>query len=55
MENIHFQNPDIIKTAFKLYSEKNFDIVDCLLYGYKVIDSYDVKTFDVKLEKIIEK
>ncbi len=53
-ENIHFQNSDTIKLAFKVYSERNFDIVDCLLYAYCKNENYVIVTLDEKLRKFIE-
>lgn len=53
-ENIHFQNSDTIKLAFKVYFERNFDIVDCLLYAYCKNENYVIVTLDEKLRKFIE-
>lgn len=53
-ENIHFQNSDTIKLVFKVYSERNFDIVDCLLYAYCKNENYVIVTLDEKLRKFIE-
>ncbi len=55
MENVHFQNAETIRLAFKTYSEKNFDIVDCMLYAYSENEHYDVKTLDERLGKLIKK
>lgn len=54
LDSIHFQNNDTIKLAFKTYSEKNLDIVDCMLYAYYNNEHYDVETFDRKLSNLIE-
>lgn len=54
-ENIHFQNSGTIGLAFEIYAEKNFDIVDCILYAYSKNEHYHVETFDKKLSKLIEK
>ena len=53
MEDVKFQNKETIEVAFKIYSEKNFDIVDCMLFAYDRNEKYDIKTFDKKLEKLI--
>lgn len=55
MEDIKFENKETIALAFKTYSEKNLDIVDCMLFAYNKIENYDIKTFDKKLNKLIEK
>lgn len=54
MENVNFQNKGTIELAFKTYTEKNLDIVDCMLYAYAQNEKYDVKTFDKKLDKLIK-
>ena len=54
MDDIRFQNRETIELAFKIYSEKNFDIVDCMLFAYKKIENYDIKTFDKKLNNLIK-
>jgi len=54
MEDIKFQNRETIEMAFKIYSEKNFDIVDCMLFSYNRNEKYDIKTFDKKLNKLIK-
>ncbi len=54
MEDVEFQNKDTIELAFKIYSKRSFDIVDCLLFAYSKIGHYEVKTFDEKLYKLIK-
>ena len=53
MDDVNFQNKNTIELAFKIYSEKNLDIVDCMLFAYNRNEKYDIKTFDKKLEKLI--
>ena len=55
MENIKFKNKKTIEVAFKIYSEKNLDIVDCILYAYNKVEKFEIKSFDKKLCKILEK
>ena len=54
LDNIHFQNAETIKLAFKTYSKKNLDIVDCMLYAYSKNENYDIETLDKKLENLIK-
>ena len=53
MDDVNFQNKNIKEEAFKNYSEKNLDIVDCMLFAYNRNENYDIKTFDKKLDKLI--
>jgi len=52
-DNIHFTNRSLIYETFKVYSKKNLDLVDCILFAYSKIDNQEIKTFDKKLEKIL--
>ena len=54
MEGIVFQNKETIELAFKTYSKKNLDIVDCILFAYYKNEHLEVKTFDKKLAKLIK-
>ena len=53
IDNINFQNTNVVSLAFKTYATQNLDIVDCILYSYNRIEKYEVKTFDKKLNKLI--
>ena len=48
IDNINFQNTNVVSLAFKTYATQNLDIVDCILYSYNRIEKYEVKTFDKK-------
>ena len=53
MENINFENKETIELAFETYSQRNLDIVDCMLFAYSRNEKYEVKTFDKKLNNLI--
>ena len=52
-ENIIFQNKDIIKVTMSTYVAENLDVIDCMLYAYKICENYDIETFDKKLNKLL--
>ena len=52
-DDIKFSNRTVIYEAFKLYAKNNLDIVDCMLYAYKIVENQEIKTFDKKLEKML--
>lgn len=54
MESVKFQNSGTIEMAFKIYSDKNLDIVDCMLFAYGKNEKYDIRTFDKKLNKLMK-
>ncbi len=44
---------DTLVHAMELYFEKNIDIVDAILCAYSKINSFEIKTFDKKLQKCL--
>ena len=53
LDNIHFENRSLIYETFKTYAKKNIDLIDCILYSYHLVEGVEVKTFDKKLEKLL--
>ena len=53
IKNINFEDDEVIKTALDIFSLKNLDFVDCLLYAYNKERAYEVLTFDNKLNKLL--
>ena len=45
---------DVISVALRLYGEHNLDFVDCLLCAYHMEYGYVVRTFDRKLNRLIQ-
>lgn len=45
---------DVISVALRLYGEHNLDFVDCLLCAYHMEYGYAVRTFDRKLNRLIQ-
>jgi len=43
----------ILINAVKIFGDKNFDFVDCLLFEYSKQEDYEVFTFDKELNKFI--
>ena len=52
---VFVEKPDVFLKALECYCSTTFDFVDTLLWGYHVIEQYDVLTFDKKLRKFIER
>ena len=51
---VESKDKDIIICAVDIYANHNLDFVDCVLYSYKKINEYEIKTFDKKLNKLLE-
>lgn len=47
--------PEVLKLGIKTYAEQNFDFPDCILYAYHKVKGHEVKSFDKKLNKLLEK
>ena len=46
---------DVLCFALDVYGENNLDFVDCVLYGYHMVEGIDIATFDQKLAKLMER
>jgi len=51
--NVETESKSVLLLALETYADKNIDFVDCLLYGFKALQGYDVFTFDKKLNKLL--
>lgn len=47
--------PEVLKLGIKTYAEQNLDFPDCILYAYHKVKGHEVKSFDKKLNKLLEK
>lgn len=43
-----------LRLGIETYAEQNLDFPDCILYAYHKVKGYEVKTFDKKLNKLLE-
>jgi predicted nucleic-acid-binding protein len=53
-KNILVDDFEILEESLLLFSRKNIDFVDTLLYAYNKVKGYKIFTFDKKLNKLIE-
>lgn len=44
--NVVTESEDVLILALETYAEKRLDFVDCLLYSFKIVNNYDIFTFD---------
>ncbi len=54
MDNVQFENSDIVFCALDEFKATNLDFVDTLLFAYKKIENRDVIIFDKKSNSRIE-
>ena len=45
---------EVLILGIETYAEQNLDFVDCVLYAYKYVKNYEIKSFDKKLNKLLE-
>lgn len=55
IRNIVVDNKDTLLKAFAYFSSTSLDFVDCLMYAYRVVEGYEVCTFDKKLNRLIKR
>jgi len=54
-DNIQTYDSDVLNKALDIFSSKKIDFVDTLLCGYSLVRGEEVKTFDKKINKYIQK
>lgn len=54
LNEVSATEPEILKLGIKTYAEHNLDFPDCVLYAYNRVKGYEIKTFDKKLNKLLE-
>ena len=47
-------NKEAVLYALRLFGKTSLDFVDCLLAGYHHIMGLEIKTFDKKLQKVLD-
>lgn len=55
LNEIDYQNINLLKVALETFADNNLDFVDCLLFAYYKVYGYEVCTFDKKLNKLIQR
>jgi predicted nucleic-acid-binding protein len=54
-DNIHTYDSDVLNKALDIFSSRKIDFVDTLLCGYSLVRGDEVKTFDKKVNKYIQR
>lgn len=54
LNEVSMEEPEVLKLGIKTYAEHNLDFPDCVLYAYNRVKGYEIKTFDKKLNKLLE-
>ena len=54
-DNIHTYDSDILNKALEIFNSMKIDFVDTLLCGYSLLRGDEVKTFDNKINKYLQK
>ena len=55
LDNIHTSCGHVLRTGIRFYKGTSLDFVDCLLAAYHAEDGHTIKTFDKKLNKLLER
>ncbi len=54
MSEVDTNENEVIEVGLKTYAEQNLDFVDCILYAYHRVKGCEIKTFDKKLNFLID-
>jgi len=55
LQNVETESEEVLLLALQAYVEAKMDFVDCVLYGFRAVNGYDVFTFDKKLNTMMQK
>ena len=55
LDEIELHEKNSLLYALTLFAEKSLDFVDCLLAGYHHVAGKEIKTFDKKLQRVLNK
>jgi len=53
--NVEAEAEDVLLSALQTFTKTSMDFVDCVLYGFRLVQGYDVFTFDKKLLSMMQK
>lgn len=53
LSEVNTPDPEVLKLGIETFAERNLDFPDCILYAYHMVRGYEIKTFDMKLNKLL--
>ena len=53
LELVQCREKAVLHAALDAYAKHNLDFVDCVLFAYHQVDGAEIKTFDMKLKKLL--
>ena len=53
LDEVEMKEPEVLREGLRTYGTTRLDFVDCILYGYRKVRSYEVATFDRKLKRLL--
>ena len=55
LEEVNTSELEVLKLGIETYVQQNLDFPDCILYAYHYVKGYEIKTFDKKLNKLLNR
>lgn len=55
ISTVNVSEYSVLSKGLELFRDNNLDFVDCILCAYNLCHGYEVCTFDVKLQKLIDR
>lgn len=53
LSEVETAEPEVLRIGIEAYAEQNLDFADCILYAYHKVKGYEIKTFDRKLNRLL--
>jgi len=53
LAQVECQEMNVLVCALDTYGTRGLDFVDCVLYGYHIVEGFEIATFDKKLLKLM--
>lgn len=54
LSEVSIPEEQVVRLGLETYAGQNLDFVDCILYAYNRVKGYEIRTFDKKLQRLLE-
>ena len=54
LKEVPATEPEVLKKGLQIYAVHSLDFVDCILYAYQQVMDWEIRTFDRKLQKLLQ-
>lgn len=54
LSEVSIPEEQVVRLGLETYAGQNLVFVDCILYAYNRVKGYEIRTFDKKLQRLLE-